>query len=293
VSTERTAEELKRHFEEQLDFLRVSSERFDQGAEHEAKRLAATIRTVVCDLPDSLLKQLGIKDKLGYVDRGLADPPSPPAFVLGFGLCRIRMSSDGIRFVAADLDDPERQHPPVAFVDWWEHPILFDLEGRSYSRRELIRSLAEKDGGVHIDSHLKSKYGALVASNSMRLEDGSSAPIKNGIVGPSVRHAAAELIYTLETRVRWEASTPIIDDPICSLPLDYQVDEQRNDLCPCGSGRKLKRCFLQRQGRLRQSLTDEGELETVPGPLGAGARPEAPNLETSPLPDRLGFDFLA
>jgi SEC-C motif len=292
VTTDLTPEVLRRHFDEQLDFLRASGARFDAGEEHEAKRLGTTIRTVVCDMPTSLLSHLGVKNELGFVDHALPDPPPPPVVVLGFGLCRVHMSADGVRYVPAMTPyDPQRQHPPVSFDDWWQHPILFDLEGRSYSRRELIRSLVDQDGGAHIDKTLNDKYRALIASNAMRMQDESSQPIQNGIVAPSVRHAAAELMETLETRIRWDGYKPIVDQPICPLPLDFDAQIERNDPCPCGSGRKLKKCFLLRQGRLQSRISSNGEDRIVPGRLGPGARPAPLDPSNPAIPKSLGFKF--
>jgi hypothetical protein len=70
---------LNRCLAEQVDFLRASAERFDAGQEHEAKRLALTIRVLVYDSGngDSLLAQLGLKSTLRFLDtRARRKPPA-------------------------------------------------------------------------------------------------------------------------------------------------------------------------------------------------------------------------
>jgi hypothetical protein len=62
---QQTQEELEAHLSEQLHFLEVSAESFDNGDDSEARRMAVHIRTLLHDTSNSqsLLKLLGLKGK--------------------------------------------------------------------------------------------------------------------------------------------------------------------------------------------------------------------------------------
>jgi hypothetical protein len=244
-------QDYKAHLYEQLDFLRSSMAAYDAGKSHEAKRLSVPIRTLVHNTRSttSLLRHLNVQERLGWIDRG---PPEPPArgTVISFGLCVVRMRFDigqSLYEPALLRPAPDRLHPPVAFEDWWGRTILRDQQGNGFSRADLVLSLANQDGGAHIDAALNEKYRQLTRENSIGFMQGENRPIANSIVHASVRHIAGELIETIESALGWNGTHATVANPICSLPLGAEVDAARNDPCPCGSGRKFKQCFGQRR----------------------------------------------
>ena len=244
-------QDYKAHLYEQLDFLCSSIAAYDTGKEHEAKRLSVPIRTLVHNTRNttSLLRHLGVQDRLGWVDRGAPGPP-PRAIVISFGLCVVRMRFDvGESFYepAVHRPAPDRLHPPVSFEDWWRRVILQDQRGNGFSRADLVLSLANQDGGAHIDAALNEKYRQLTRENSVGFMQGQNKPIANSIVHASVRHIAGELVQTIESSLAWSGTRAVVPHPVCPLPLSSAPSVGRNDPCPCGSGRKLKHCFGQRR----------------------------------------------
>lgn len=205
-------QDFRGHLAEQLDFLRSSAAAYDRGIEHEAKRLSATIRTLVHDTgrSTSLLHHLGVKNRVGFVDRGPPEPPPGGGHVIHFGVCIVRMQmvpGGDVRYQPVlGNPSPERVHPPMSFKDWWRAPILRDQQGNSFTREELVLALANKDGGAHIDAALDEAYEALTRDNSMGFTQGEdNRPITNSLVHASVRHIAYELLETIEggmTRAR-------------------------------------------------------------------------------------------
>lgn len=92
----------------------------------------------------------------------------------------------------------------------------------------------------------------------MRLVQGDEdRPISNEIVPVSVRHIAWELLATIDVGLSWSDGYPVVAEPVCPLPLDSKPTQGRNDPCPCGSGRKLKKC-LGRREPLQQSQLPPG-----------------------------------
>lgn len=275
------AQDFKAQFDEQVAFLQSSSKAYDDGNEPEAKRLAVTLRVLLHDTRHSvsLLSHLGVKDQLPFVDT--ASPGVPPGAIVFFngGLCNIRktLGGDGdTRFVPVLDVDPERNSQPhQCFGDWWEMPVLLDQEGNSFTRKNFVRAVADQDGGAHIDAQLEAAYAALTRGNSMRIatnremsDDGwetimsgtvggnpmqmepptSGEPIGNSIALASIRQIAHEMMLSLDA-IEWDDSGGAsVANPICQLPF-LTVDMTalrsagRNDPCPCGSDRKLKRCF--------------------------------------------------
>ena len=52
--------------------------------------------------------------------------------------------------------------------EWWTNPVMRDFEGRFFSRADLVLSVANQDGGAHVDPILDPPYHALVAENSIQ-----------------------------------------------------------------------------------------------------------------------------
>jgi hypothetical protein len=247
---------------DQRELLRNAAERYDAGSEVEAKNIAVRLRVFLHDTKNchSLLAQLGIKERLPFLDTTNVEmPPEVPHFDAGLCMIHAQLGEDGYsRYVPAMQNmDPERSHPPQAFVDWWSAPIVTDNSGRPVCRREFVLWLANEDGGAHIDSSLRGAYVELSKTGlvTFRPELGEDARFKD-LVSPSVRQIAFELEQTLDSSLDEEAGELRIREPICSLPIATKVEAGRNDPCPCGSGLKTKRCFSMRRPRRRRSMAD-------------------------------------
>ena len=160
---------------EQVEFLRASSERFDEGSVSEAKRIAAVIRTLVHNSGRtvSLLKQLGIQHQLKFVDSydGFVPPNTglPGTIVVRYdaGLARIALGDGTPRFDAPLADLPDEAKGPQPFRFWWNRQVLSDLQGNTFTRKQLVLFLAHKVGGVHVDPEMPASFNALSRFNSM------------------------------------------------------------------------------------------------------------------------------
>lgn len=231
-------QDFKAHLGEQLDLLRSAMRDYDSGMEHAAKVIADRIRLFVKTKgrTTSLLEHLGVQDQLGWLDRG---PPEPPrdAIVISFGVCVVvtRFDTQRTRYEPAMRQlAPDRIHPPVSFLGWWERTILTDQRGNRFSRADLVLSVAEQDGGTHIDAVVNEKYRQLTRENSLRLRQSRDLPIANSVALASVRHIAEELLETIGGGLDWVGQKPIVRDPVCPLRLGTAISTGRNELCPCG-----------------------------------------------------------
>ncbi len=201
-----TIQELEAHLKEQTAFLEASAESYDRGFQGEAKRLAVGIRLLVHDHGSNkaLLAQLDRLDSTRFYDSGI--PNTPGNLSTYSGLVVTAHTKTGAEYMPM-LDD--HQLGPgewLAFARWWETTIFVDNKKRLASRKDLILSMANQDGGAHVDPALNATYSAAVIQ-------GGPAQVVPAFLGPRLIVPAAV--------------TPQVG---------------RNDPCFCGSGKKYKRC---------------------------------------------------
>ena len=139
---------------QQLQFVRRSCDAFDAGAEDESFRIAIALRIIFHDKgrSTSLLRHLGLEGtKMLSSSRGLGDWKDFLAHKLDLSSPQpIRMVPLlGDSFIELQLDE------------WWNHETVFIHDGVEYSRRMIILSAAEKDGGAHVDEELEHYYQVL------------------------------------------------------------------------------------------------------------------------------------
>ncbi|WP_115789969.1 hypothetical protein [Arthrobacter silvisoli] len=173
----------------------------------------------------SLLQQLGLKDKLKFVDTSLANTTvlvGAPNIQLEYeledgsrhfasmgqdGLVAVLVEEGRARYVASLRQVPGRKDR-LPFESWWTNPIM-DLPNRGrYSRWELIRQMANRAGGAHVDPKgLEEGYARFVNEGlAMWVGTGTSHldPLAEGHrptgdpAAMSMRQIAYELLATME-----------------------------------------------------------------------------------------------
>lgn len=270
------AQDFAGQLEDQLSFLEESARRFDEGAESEGKRLALALRILLYTRGRSvaLLTHLEVRDSLPWTDSH-AGPHRPGVITaLDGGLCTVHLLPPPVRYEAPlAATATYNTQPPHCFADWWHDTVLNDERGNAFSRGDLILSVANQDGGAHVDARLNAAYADLTRSNSLQHtqgvgEDGDAYigfakgpgpvdgdPLAGSIALVHMRQITWEVLDTLERHlVRDTGIAPYVKTPICPAPWANQLKAGRNEPCPCGSGRKFKRCFGRRQARRVQML---------------------------------------
>ncbi len=195
---------------DQLELLHMLGEAFDSGARVVAYPLATTIRVLVHQTGSShaLLAQLGELSKMRFLDTALPIDPRNLLQAHG-GLVVMKMASGtGIEWV------PRKEVPPmphaqpheVPFRSWWESDINRDSDGNLWSRRSMVLSIANKEGGAHIDPTQPLDIHAIEEENSMgwTYNDSlvSGQPASNGPLLPSIRQVAYELELSIMKHLR-------------------------------------------------------------------------------------------
>jgi hypothetical protein len=200
-SVPQSQEDLNRHFQEQLGFLERSAEAFDTGYPDEAKRLALTIRLLVHDTPNSrsLLSQLGRKD-VKFLDSAI--DVETTSLTSQAGLTDVSIGQGGVKHVAP-LDTGETRW--TDFESWWNKVVIRDLKGRELTRKDLDLTVANQDGGAHVDTMLDETYERLSRGNSLgRYAATRKMTPVTSVELVSIRQIAHELLRTLKPGYRRE-----------------------------------------------------------------------------------------
>jgi hypothetical protein len=240
---QRSRDELVEELKDQVGFLERSAESFDAGYEGEAKRLAATLRVLLHDhgkSSRSLLSQLDLKEGLQFLDT--AEPIVPTNLLPTPGLVVMHLKA-GPEGGAGRYEPRFRMYPdlegvPIRFEPWWNESVAKDGEGVFFSRRNFVLTVANKEGGAHVDPSLNEEYAALTRRNSMgwmAVVGEDEAPFEGNIAFSCVRQIAWETIKSLHR----DLEHLLGGDGLGRLAM---ADLGRNDPCPCGSGKKFKKC---------------------------------------------------
>lgn len=248
--------DLEDHLKDHIAFLKSSADAYDAGQDGEAKRLAVSIRVLCHDTRNShsLLGQLGMVQQ-SFISTAI--PHDARNISTHNGLCMVAMNGAATQYIAMLDGTPYRRH--VTFDDWWREIVFVDDKKIQLSRRDIVLSVADQDGGAHVDPALNEAYARLSRHNSLGWvhSDGRSEYPIRPPERAAVRQIAHELICALDGDYRKTQTTPaegffggamVFDD----VPAEWLQQPSamatpvlrvgRNDPCPCGSGKKYKKC---------------------------------------------------
>jgi hypothetical protein len=137
--------------------------------------------------------------------------------------------------------------------------VFKDFDGHTISRKDLITTMADQDGGAHIDRSVNKEYADLSKGDSLKrmyFKNGKHWCNMQGAELASVRQIAHEVLKTLNPNYEKEANLPQGSLSLGGIKMVFKEDLPkqvkttkistekvgRNDPCPCGSGKKYKKC---------------------------------------------------
>ncbi|MDO8635983.1 MAG: SEC-C metal-binding domain-containing protein [Dehalococcoidia bacterium] len=244
--------DLELHLQHCVEALKLSCDAFDRGSFGEAMRLAATIRLLVHDTNQSksLLGQLGKKSAKFY-DTSLKEQQN--SLISHIGPIGIVMET-GTYFAFLDDLPPTESPRWVEFGEWWSGVIFIDKRGQRTTRKDMILAMANQDGGVHVDTQLDQKYASLSRENALGwnyVGPKGEFELKSPVFA-AARQVAHEVLKTLMPTMPFLkpkvegtltlGARAVISGVHGGPARNYGNKVGRNDPCPCGSGRKYKRC---------------------------------------------------
>ena len=175
-----------------------------------------------------------------------------------FGLVLIEMKGPTIRFVPPPEGTPARSTWLIPFEHWWKKEVITIPGQFAFSRCDLIRLMANQDGGAHVDPSIDERYYRLTRENAMGCianVNGAPAPVKD-VAAASVRQIAQEVLVSLVTPYRVIPADLLESAPlfITSIAKDATTGETRQKqvqirpVCMCKSGLPYSKCHA-RGGR--------------------------------------------
>lgn len=200
VRVNKNIDQLLEDFRDQMMLLEDSSRSFDNEKYREAKRIAVSLRILLCDegMQKSLLSQLNIKGiplldtSSGYSKNNLLTQTC---------LLMMRLGSGGGKYLPHF--DNLHQKRFIPFDSWWNGIVIADKKRNTITRGKLIRFMADEDGGAHVDAALSESYYDLKYNNSLvwvhLKPDGEERPLINDPAQMTIRQISYELMYSLKT----------------------------------------------------------------------------------------------
>lgn len=191
--------ELRAHWQEQIGFLINSASAYDNGQYSECKRLALGIRILLHDTRNSLslASQLGKKNNMVFWSS--ASLYTPSNLLSSSNLISMNITSEGIKYLPVLTNITGRTFF-FTFDDWWNE-VVFDDKQAILSRRDVILTAANQDGGAHVDPQIDESYARILKDNSLgwifTSSDGSNVPPLTNPVYATVRQIACELLTSI------------------------------------------------------------------------------------------------
>lgn len=197
-------QELRTRLTEQLGFLIKSASEYDRGDTSEARRLSVALRVLLHNHGQSraLLQQLGHRDTIAFLDT--CGPLSTTNLLTDYPMVVMRIGAD--TQYAPRLGELYNAVPnrKIMFEKWWNNAVIRSPQVNvTFSRRELVLSVADQDGGAHVDPEIDEKYARLSRTMEfgfMEHKDGVARPVPL-IELAHIRQIAYEVLVTIATKV--------------------------------------------------------------------------------------------
>lgn len=173
---DRPKEELGQLLIEHLDALASHCLQYDLGKKHFAAEIALNLRVLLLDNPSngnrSLLYQLEMEDQVFFdTERTMAggDPSIFTSPAGGLVFSRITYESDTLVQDWLSHLFIHNQSPKILthFKTWWEADLLHTTANEKFSRRRLVRQMANQDRGGHVAPGIDKAYFELTRGNAL------------------------------------------------------------------------------------------------------------------------------
>jgi hypothetical protein len=211
---QKTKDELKREFSEQLLALRAAAKSYDSGNHWSAKDLASIIYILFHDGTGrikSLLRLLGLKGKINLLSSYIIPPTASGMEVTvaqSAPLIMLNIRNDQSEWVPIFDDNPfADQFRWLSFQNWWEEKIFHPVSTINLSRKNIIFSMRNQDGGSHVDSHITNEDYATFS----RKGDPWIRSIKNGVsFGENGGEQIPNAMRAIVRQLAWEVDQSLI-----------------------------------------------------------------------------------
>ena len=216
---------------DQLAFLIEACARFDAGSARHSKQIAVALRVLLHDAgrnSHSVLAQIRKLYETRWLDS--AGPINERNLITTMNLTMMSVSAQGTVYTpsfdtyqdraGAEMQQSGRSFPlgrgrMLPFDEWWSMTVIRDSERNDFSRKGLVLTVANQDGGAHVDPSVDAQYHQLSRQNSLgwsHHNDHGDTPLGNP-VDASLRQIAHEVLRSLPRRLHSDTVYSVDDDP--------------------------------------------------------------------------------
>ena len=172
---ERSESDLRDELNEQILILRNHCSSFDDGHLEMGKPIGLSLRLLLhqTDRSHALLDQLHLKDGLFCSSASQINPNNLIPTHCGLVYWSIQRSNSSNSAQCEPLVHAGESPYPItmeSFDNWWGQIVIKDRFHHTWSRKQIVLHIANKDGGAHVDPKLTRDYVQLSKSNSLGLE---------------------------------------------------------------------------------------------------------------------------
>ncbi|MGD1005240.1 MAG: hypothetical protein ABR887_07445 [Methanoregulaceae archaeon] len=198
MGKQRSANELKEALFTQIGFLNRSARAYDHNNTSEALRMATTLRLLFYNTNRSisLLRQLN-KENIKFFDTAFPPPSNELTVIASLVVMTL------IKKTLEPILEPVSLERLISFSDWWENNIIIrDSNGITYTRKKIVLTLANTDGGAHLDPKLDDDYLQLKKNKSfgwdIKNPDGTIQQFDTPMAYATVRQITHEALNTFQ-----------------------------------------------------------------------------------------------
>lgn len=191
---QQTKDDLIEQWNDQIDFIKRSCDSYDTGIHSEAKRIATSIRVLFHNTrySKSLSSQLRYCDDFLFWSSAQLYTPSNllPSWTL------LSLNYEWEKIIYLPILKSASRTFYLNFEDWWNE-IIFDDKLFFLSRADVVLSVANKDGGAHVDPEFDESYSRITKNNSLGhyIETNVGViPPSNNPIYASIRQIACEVL---------------------------------------------------------------------------------------------------
>jgi len=244
----RTDEDIEKEFNLQLELLEQLCKNYDEGYEVVGKSIASSIRVLLHETSASS----SLIGQVGRINQPILDTASLREEMGGIwagsysGLTGVAVG--GPRTTYLPMYDSNQTPRFLNYDEYWNENIIKDQQNNDFSRKDVVLSIANTDGGSHVDAGLEPKYQQLSRENSLgwiKGDDTNWLPM-NGAEHAVIRQIAHEILKTFKSDYvyarNYGEEQAVIGGVGFVLHTTPQETPRRQGPCPCGSGKKYKRC---------------------------------------------------
>ena len=199
---------------EQVGLLMSYCEHYDTGDLKFSKPMATAVRVLLHHQGSSksILHQLGLRSGRFFT---VAPDISPTNMLSECNLVIMRLNSMGAAYIPQLEFRPNQKHRKP-FPEWWTGPVAKSQSNKTISRMDIVRSIADMDGGAHIDPAFDKVYHQFRTGAFLGWEFNIEGVGVGLIPSPQyacIRAIAHELLLTLAVYAPWSFSKPYSAEP--------------------------------------------------------------------------------